>query len=104
MLNTICAEIRNYFLAHKEKDIHAGKYTITNGSINLSFLLDGQYFRIVGSALNDGVYQYPASCLKDEQFEGSVLLECQKICGISHKHISQSNTVLHDLCGAFCIC
>lgn len=72
MLNTICAEIRNYFLAHKEKDIHTGEYTITNGSIDLSFLLDGQYFRVVGSALNDGVYQYPTTELRDETFDGAV--------------------------------
>lgn len=72
MLNTICAEIRNYFLAHREKDIHSGTYTIRNGSIDLDFLLGGQYFRIVGSALNDGVYQYPTTELQDETFEGAV--------------------------------
>ena len=35
---------------------------------------EGQYFRIVGSVLNDGVYEWPASDLKDEEFEGAVWL------------------------------
>lgn len=32
----------------------------------------GQYFRIVGSVLNDGVYQYGNCALRDETFEGAV--------------------------------
>ena len=71
MLTDICAYIKNYFIKPDE-DIHAGTYTIENGSIDLPFLLDGQYFRIVGSALNDGVWQYPASQLSDEVFMGAV--------------------------------
>lgn len=72
MLTNICAEIRNYFLAHRENDIHSGTFTIENGSIDLDFLRNGQYFRIVGSALNDGVHRYPAYDLDDEEFSGSV--------------------------------
>ena len=72
MLSTVCAEIRNYFLPHREGDIHGGTYTIEDGNIDADFLLEGQYFRIVGSVLNDGVYQYPAEDLVDETFEGSV--------------------------------
>ena len=71
MLDELCAEIRNYFL-RGDKDIHAGVYEISGGSIALPFLLTGQYFRIVGSVLNDGVYKYPANTLKDEVFEGAV--------------------------------
>lgn len=36
------------------------------------FLRAGQYFRIVGSVLNDGVYQYGDCALRDETFEGAV--------------------------------
>lgn len=72
MLSIICAEIRNYFLAHREADIHSGTYAIENGNLTLDFLREGQYFRIVGSALNDGVHQYPAIDLTDETFNGSV--------------------------------
>ena len=72
-LAEICEDIKNYFLAHKEDDIHSGEYKIENGGIaSLDFLKEGQYFRIVGSALNDGVYKYPADDLKDEEFEGSI--------------------------------
>lgn len=70
MIERICAFIHNYFSGGA--DIHAGTYTIENGSITLPFLLYGQYFRIVGSALNDGVYQYPATDLTDETFDGDV--------------------------------
>ena len=69
MLNEICAEIRNYFPTEKRY----GNFTIKNGSISpVDFLQEGQYFRIVGSVFNDGVYQYPAKFEKDEVFEGAV--------------------------------
>lgn len=72
MLTELCAELKNYFLRNQSEDIHNGLFTISGGSIDLPFLLDGQYFRIVGSVLNDGVYQYPASGLADEVFTGAV--------------------------------
>ena len=71
MLTEICAEIRNWF--SRPADRHFGAYTISGGTIApLDFLQDGQYFRIVGSCLNDGVYKYPAYNLTDETFTGSV--------------------------------
>lgn len=72
MLTELCAELKNYFLRDSDADIHYGEYTISAGSIDLPFLLDGQYFRIVGSVLNNGVYQYPVSDLADETFAGAV--------------------------------
>lgn len=75
MLTELCAEIRNYFLRDYRKDIHAGTFTISNGSIEpLSFLQTGQYFRIVGSVFNDGVHKYGENDpdLKDETFSGAV--------------------------------
>lgn len=71
MLTDLFAYLKNYFI-DPDEDIHTGDYVIENGSIDLPFLLDGQYFRIVGSALNDGVWQYPATQLLDEGFSGSV--------------------------------
>ena len=69
MLEKMCAECRNYFI----KDIHFGTFEIESGAIEpLDFLQEGQYFRIVGSVLNDGVYQYPSSDLVDETFDGAV--------------------------------
>ena len=69
MLTEVCEEIRNYFIV----SIHHGKFEINGGSIApLDFLQQGQYFRIVGSTMNDGVYQYPCSGLADETFVGAV--------------------------------
>ena len=71
MLTEICAEIRNYFEVPNGR--HFGTFTISGGSIApLDFLQEGQYFRIVGSVFNDGVYQYPAASLTDEVFDGAV--------------------------------
>ena len=71
ILTELCAELRNYFEVPNGR--HFGKFEISGGSITPSdFLQDGQYFRIVGSVFNDGVYQYPATSLTDEVFEGAV--------------------------------
>ena len=70
-LTEICAELRNYFEVPNGR--HFGKFEISGGSIApLDFLQESQYFRIVGSVFNDGVYQYPAASLTDEVFEGAV--------------------------------
>lgn len=70
MLGEICKELNNWFTHDKDK--HFGTFAISDGTLDLSYLLEGQYFRIVGSKLNDGVYQYPISSLKDETFDGAV--------------------------------
>lgn len=71
MISQICAEVRNYFCT--SEDIRHGEFIISGGSIMpLPYLKEGQYFRIVGSAFNDGVYQYPTAVLTDETFVGSV--------------------------------
>ena len=71
MLTELCAELRNYFEVPNGR--HFGRFEISGGSIApLDFLQEGQYFRIVGSVFNDGVYQYPAASLTDEVFEGAV--------------------------------
>lgn len=73
MLTELCAELKNYFLKDAAKDIHYNTFTIADGSMeSLPFLQNGQYFRIVGSVFNDGVYQYPAVGLADETFTGSI--------------------------------
>lgn len=73
MLSEICAYLRNYFDRNQPK--FYGEIRIEDGAL-VSFedkLQNGQYFRIVGSTFNDGVYQYPASGLTDETFSnGSV--------------------------------
>ena len=70
MLTEVCAELRNYFV----KDIHNGTFEIVGGKITpLDFIQENQYFRIVGSVFNDGVYKNTADLvLTDEIFSGSV--------------------------------
>lgn len=68
MLGNVLAYLRNYFPARK----WYGTYVVSNGSIELPEMQDGQYFRIIGSVFNDGVYKYPVDTLDDEIFTGSI--------------------------------
>ena len=69
MLETIealCAETHNYH----ELERVINDYAIENGNISLPFLVDGQFFRIVGSKFNDGVYIYTQDyILRDATWE-----------------------------------
>ena len=56
MLTEICAEIRNYFVAHEE-DKHYGYFEIQGGNILPPFEILTDYVRIVGSHKNDGVHE-----------------------------------------------
>lgn len=70
-LGELCAHLRNWFL-RSDDDRHIGRFTVTGGTIDLPWLVDGQYFRITGSVFNDGVHQYPVAGLTDESFVGAV--------------------------------
>ena len=61
MLQQICEYIHNYFI----KTPYCGEYEIADGMISLP-LLDGQRFLIHGSALNDGVYTYHDTGIKND--------------------------------------
>lgn len=68
-LTELCKELNNWF----DLDRIFDKFTIENGALEDDLgLLDGQYFRIVGSVFNDGVHQYPATDLQDEVFDGAI--------------------------------
>lgn len=67
-LTELCQELRNWF----DKERYIGDFEISGGEISFSNLQEGQYFRIVGSLFNDGVYKYPATNLKDEKFHGAI--------------------------------
>ena len=71
MLTELCKELNNWF--DDEQPKYFGEFKIVNGELAGSYeLQEGQYFRIVGSVFNDGVYQYPHTELTDETFEGAV--------------------------------
>lgn len=75
-LSEICLECKNFFLKNGNSDIHSGTYRIQDGAIsNTDFLIENQYFRIVGSKLNDGVYRNDSeslSKLANETFDGAI--------------------------------
>lgn len=54
IIEALCAETHNYH----ETDKVIGDFTIESGNIELPFLCENQFFRIVGSKFNDGVYIY----------------------------------------------
>ena len=70
MIDQICAHVHNYFT--DPDDIRAGDFTISDGTIDLPFLVPGQYFRIVNSMFNDAVWQYPPDGMTDETFTGEI--------------------------------
>lgn len=70
MLEQILRHLRNWFVV--DGGVHIGTYTIEDGGLDLPFLQNGQYFRVVGSVFNDGVYQYPTTNLATERFYGAV--------------------------------
>jgi len=70
MLEQVLNHLHNWFRV----GVYHGTFTIQDGGITLPFLRGGQYFRIMGSVFNDGLYRYgPAMVyLQDETFTGTV--------------------------------
>lgn len=67
----VCQYLKNWF-DHSQPH-YSGKITIESGALPETYGLKvGQYFRIVDSAVNDGVYQYPVTTLIDEEFNGAI--------------------------------
>jgi hypothetical protein len=67
----VCQYLKNWFDRNQEK--YFGDITISNGALTTNYgLKPNQYFRIVGSTLNDGVYKYPLTTLTDETFNGAI--------------------------------
>lgn len=67
----VCNYLKNWFDNNQPK--YYGQVVIDNGALAESYgLKSGQYFRIIGSTLNDVVYQYPITTLTDETFDGAI--------------------------------
>jgi hypothetical protein len=72
MLTEVCDFVHNYF----EYAVYDGTFTVEDGTINLdSLVANGQRFRIIGSALNDGIYTYhtDGTIFNDDGKEGVML-------------------------------
>jgi len=91
MIEEICRELNNYFDENSDgtRNRLFGTFQVVDGAIDLSEtgIQPGQYFRIVGSVFNDGVYKYEPEVeptqehpethrpvLQDETFNGAVWL------------------------------
>ena len=72
MLTEICHEVNNYF----RRETLSKSFSVESGSlvgIPEGFLQNGQYFRVIGSIFNDGVYKYPATNMINEtSFNGTI--------------------------------
>ncbi len=69
MLERVLRYLRNWFV----KEIYSGTFVVEGGSIALPFLRNGQYYRVVGSELNDGVHRYDdGNELVNEEFSGEI--------------------------------
>lgn len=71
ILEEVLYHIHNWF----EREAVSSNVRIEDGSLPASVsshLLEGQWYRIDGSVLNDGLHQHPADDLTDETFEGTV--------------------------------
>lgn len=65
--------LRNWFDRNQPK--YYGKFTIENGALVGDYkIATGQFYRIIGSAMNDGVYKYGENGLIDETFDGAIWL------------------------------
>lgn len=71
MLQQILDEVHNWFILES----HVGNFEISGGVLSpADFLLEGQRFRIVSSALNDGLYTYHSAGIKDDDDKTAVVL------------------------------
>lgn len=92
MLSELCHELKNWF----EKSTIIGKFEVKDGVVSVYndtevIMQKNQYFRIVGSVFNDGVWKYtdePIADLADEVFDGAVWL-----LAIPREVVSLSNDI-----------
>lgn len=73
MLAEICKELNNWDFNHRAEK-YLGEISIADGQL-VGFsdkLAVGQYYRIVGSLYNDGIYKSGEEALTDETFDGAV--------------------------------
>lgn len=73
MLTQICQYLRNWF----ERERLLGNFVVSGGVLTYADgaalpLLAGQYFRVIGSVLNDGVHKSGDSLSDEPEFSGAV--------------------------------
>lgn len=99
-IEDVCAELNNWFDVKRA----IGDFEITENGLTVFVddIYDDQYYRIVGSVLNDGVYQKGvAHTFKPEKFRGgvwamavppAVIALCDEIDAYVEKYANQINS------------
>lgn len=73
MLTEFFQYLRNWFYGNEPR--FDGEFTVIDGQLNIADQIkSGQYYRIFGSTLNDGVYLHDDETLLTETFKGTVRL------------------------------
>lgn len=75
MLTEICQYLRNWFNRKPNGDDYpkfSGEFVIEDNELKFDGLVNGQYYRIMGSLFNDGVHKYGENDLTDETFTGVI--------------------------------
>lgn len=67
-ISELCTELNNWF----EREVYSGTFEIRDGVLDVDFLLNDQYYRVVGSVFNDGVHTFLVDELTDETFNGEI--------------------------------
>jgi len=68
MVGEILATLHNWFI----HNIYSGTFEVSGGQLQGVDIAPGQFYRVIGSVYNDGVYKYPEAELTDETFQGAV--------------------------------
>ena len=74
LLEDVLSHIHNWFVREK---VTVSGLEVSDGTLPASVtggMLDGQWYRIEGSYLNDGLHQHPATDLEDETFDATISL------------------------------
>ena len=72
LLERVLAHIHNWFVRYR---FTAKNCTIQGGTLPASVpVIEGQWYRVEGSSLNDGLHLHPATDLMDETFSGTISL------------------------------
>lgn len=77
MMTELCLYLKNWF--NYNQPMYFGDFKVEDGVLVSLTVEDmgiqtGQYYRIVGSVFNDGVYKHGSETLIDETFNGAVWL------------------------------
>jgi len=84
-LTDLCEKLRNWF----DVDRHFGTFAIENGTIDLDFIREGQFYRLIGSK-QDGIYMFNGDYLEfikkiTTDNNGEFIVEADKIADETYK-------------------